>query len=106
MTKFYDTFGVSKKTAATNLRKAAVLIETCGFVKGKYGTKDVGYCALGAIRAADKASEDASAMALRVVIGNRSISAWNDTASQTAEGVTSTIRATARALEHGLEVSL
>lgn len=102
--KFVKQFGVTKKHAASVLRRAAVLIETKGFNKGAYGNDDVGYCALGAIGMASNWITLPATRALQSFLGHSHIPTWNDNQKRTAEEVTKALRGTARALEHGLEV--
>ena len=48
----------SKRTVANTLRKSAKLIETHGWLKGRLGNSDIGFCAVGALRCASDFNSD------------------------------------------------
>lgn len=41
-----------KSNKVAIIREAKSLLEKCGWIQGKYGSKDIGFCAIGAIRSA------------------------------------------------------
>jgi hypothetical protein len=97
---------VTKRQIAAVCRAAANRIEKYGWTQGRIGNTTVGFCAIGAIWAsAPTPSRSASAcLAVRKHNYISNIPVWNDSKTQTKEGVISALRKTARALEHGMAI--
>jgi hypothetical protein len=95
------------------LNKAAALIETYGWCQGDYGSKDDGFCALGALgRAAGhrlpalayhspnyRGSLLAAHNALDRKLGGNPVFIWNDASNTTKEKVISTLKCVAKELQ-------
>jgi hypothetical protein len=85
------------------LSAAADLIEEYGWVQGKYGDEEIGFCAMGAVymyvAAAGNATDDGSVAVnrLAVSLGYNSVAYWNDNIAQSKEEVITALRKAARA---------
>lgn len=117
----------SDEEVANSLEEAAQIIERDGWVRGKYGCPEVGWCAVGAIErvnsyglsqtrhsrsqaatdaelllAAHLLAEDPAAelseMESLVSAGLHLVFRWNDTEGRTVEDVTNALRKTALTL--------
>lgn len=101
----------SKRKAAQILRTAAKKIETHGWIRGRLGNEGVGFCAVGAIYhsspgrnlSGEDDNWDLAHTALELML-NGDVVRFNDRIAASAESVTSAMRRTARALEHGMVV--
>jgi hypothetical protein len=102
----------TKRRLAKAWRDGAALIERHGFSQGFYGNRDVGFCTLGAVRAAGSATgagADPLAMTsftwplLTAITGKADIYpvAYNDAPGRTKEEVCRFMRTVAYTLEHG-----
>ncbi len=110
----YYTGKVTKRAVADHLRKAAAIIDKYGWVQGRSGSEEEGFCATGSLwhqysilkknKQAALPSAGAAANAAEVVVGECCLPGWNDRQGRTKEEVTSLFRRTARALEHGMEL--
>ncbi len=97
---------MNKRSIASLLRAGANRIESGGLARGSY-KKGNSYCALGALGYGEPKlfgpHTSAAAYALRKFVGKGYIPAWSDTSHKNT--VISAMRQTARALEHGFDIS-
>ena len=108
-----DTNKLTKRNAATVLRRAAALIETSGWHQGDYQNDNGCLCALGAIRVACGIKADkwlkqhehplifSVYNTLRSELNGVAIDTWNDRKGTTKEDVVGAMRQTAAKLDHG-----
>jgi hypothetical protein len=101
---------VTKRQIATTLRQSAKLIDDRGWLQGRNGNRESGFCAIGALNEAVRGHCDqwwlyvSARKALSACTGTRGVMNFNDTPGRTKEEVTKLIRSTARALEHGMAI--
>ena len=98
---------MNKRKAAKILRNAAKTIETYGWVKGRLGNENIGFCTIGAIyhnHGAYSDQCDTAIDALQRVLCDSDVASWNDRIAKDSKEVTRAMRKTANALEHGLVV--
>ncbi len=105
--KFVKTFGISKRALAAAYRQAANLIAEHGWVQGRFGNQEVGYCALGALyKVGHDGGERIATTPLKKLSGlGYNLPNWNDQSGTTKQDVIRAFRKAAAKLEHGAEVS-
>lgn len=91
-------------TAATMLLRAAEILEEYGWIQGCLGSREEGFCMLGAIKEADTQLVSANPLwsrALRDVGVPCEAGKWNDEDGRTKEEVVGRLRLAAALIEEG-----